>query len=266
MTTTITNVRVSFRRSKQPQQYEASEPVVELNASVEDGESAVSAAAKLMRDAATVVYRTLGLKEAEDRIAMAFDDLIEGDYEVEVDGQTVSGKAETASAVAANPTKRTRRTKAQMEADKASSAVTTQASASSAIPATEIAAIASQSTTPSQPTAQAEVAAAPPAPAQNTAPVVAETPATEVVLSDLDQAALDIINSPIAMQKWVSGYINTKKLGVEQYRGIVSEVSAGKALKTVDLTVEQRTDAYKKVMDIVNAGAAPAPKAVEIDI
>jgi hypothetical protein len=286
MTLGVTNIRVLFSRKKQPAQYEEAQPLIEFNAIVEPNQNHKIVAAKLMRDAAELVYTTIGQSDAVTRVTKSFNDLIDAELErtddtadeyvaaseqkAAGDGQTVPldtvkkgrgrpRKESTAAAPDAPSSPETSGTGSTPEA--AGPVATTTAESGKPDPTTAAAKHSAeqaafqeaQSTTPSQPTASAAPAVAMAAPVQATAP------------SDIDAAGMEIINSPIAMQKWVSGFINTKKLGVEQYRGIVSDVSEGKAMKTTDLSVEQRTAAFKKVIAIISGGAA-APKVAEIDI
>lgn len=57
----VHTIKVSYRRSKQPVQYESAEPTIEFVASVEDGANHLVAAASLMLDACSVAYAALAM-------------------------------------------------------------------------------------------------------------------------------------------------------------------------------------------------------------
>lgn len=254
---TVTNIRVLFSRKKQPAQYEEANPLIEFNAVVEPGQNHRAIAAALMLDAAELVYTTIGQKDAVTRVRADLGAIIDED---EGDAEPSTGTTSAEAQAEGNAQRRKRRTKAEMEAAKAAE---TAAQPATAAP--------TPASTSEAPTASAETATASPAPAQPTAapsapaepPKPAEAaPAADLLLDGIDQAGRDIIASPVAMQKWVSDKINGKKIGVEQYRAIVSEVSGGKAMKTVDLDTAQRVAAYKRVLELTNS----TPKVDAVDL
>ena len=114
MTFQVHSVRVSFTREKQPKDYEKSVPSVEFSASVEDGTDHNLVARRLMTDACTTVYNTLGIDvptAVADKLGISGPDEV-----APTKGHT---EEEASSTKTEATTKRKRRTKAEMEADAA---------------------------------------------------------------------------------------------------------------------------------------------------
>jgi hypothetical protein len=83
MTVEVHTVRLSYRRSKQPKEYESAEPTIELTASIQPGDNHLHVMASLMSDAQSVVYGALGVA-VPSAIKKKLADLSDPDATVEV--------------------------------------------------------------------------------------------------------------------------------------------------------------------------------------